>query len=1090
MATFAEWLAGIGLQQYEALFTAHDVDLGVAPDITESDLVALGLSLGHRRRFLAAAAALKRKGADAEAGASHISPAPASNAPLERRPVTVVFLDLVGSTALANRLDPEDMKALLERYREAAGAAVRRHEGHVAQYLGDGLLCYFGYPQAQEDAAERAVRAALEAVRSVTRLQAPDGAPLASRAGIASGVVAAPAHAGTEQTVVGDVPNLAARLQTLAAPSEVVVGAITRELTGTFFEFEPLGSVELKGYAVPQEAWRVRSERPVVSRFAGARNAATPLVGREREIAYLADAWGRAQAGSGHVVMVGGEPGIGKSRLLEAMAERVRVDGARVLRCQCSPYHRNSALHPFAQLVAHAAGLRAADSASSRLAAARAWLAALGRTDKVARALIADLLELEGEEPLAAVEMTAAQRKSETLALLQAFMFAAADRPTLLLFEDAHWIDPTSNLLLEQLLGRIDQRPLLALVSHRPEGLPGWHRHANASALACNPLGQQTCTSLVRTLMAAQALDEAEVAEIVQRGDGVPLFVEELTKAVLALGRDGARAVPATLRDSLMARLDRMGEARGVLQVAAVIGREFDAGTLGALADLEPVPVAAALGRLQEAGLVRVLGERGGWLFHHALVQEEAYESLSTARRRELHARHATLLESAGGAPPELLAQHHAAAGAAARATALWIEAASRSRLRCAFSEALAHLHAALDEARRIADAQASAALALEAQLLLAATLLMQRGPHVPEVAEALGVAHDRATARGDDRALFQASWGLYINAASNLRLDAARDYGEELSVISARLGDNDLEMEALHHRWGICYFTGDLAGMMKHTSDGVARYDPSRHHRFAHVFAGHDSGVCAHVVGSIGWAMCGCGSPMRERALAGVQLAESLDHPVTLAFSLLNAALASCIVGDRAGAARHVERLGAVADRYDFAAQRSVAGFLRALALAEERGAAATADELVRDFDGTRTQGFLALFPVAALAEGLAKAGRREEAARLLDDTLDRLPDARRGIWVSELWRVRGEVRGGESGAADLRVSYDIATAQGAALYRLRAALALAAWQLEHRRREDAARLLAEAGLGAGVDEGLAERRLLDELRSAAGAF
>ena len=1088
MVTFAEWLAGIGLQQYEPLFTAHDLDLVVAPDITDADLVALGLSLGHRRRFLAAAAALKPKGV--EAGAVPVPPAPASGAPMERRPVTVVFLDLVGSTALASRLDPEDMKALLERYREAAGAVVRRHEGHVAQYLGDGLLCYFGYPQAQEDAAERAVRAALEAVRAVARLQAPDGVPLASRAGIASGIVAAPARAAAEQTVVGDVPNLAARLQTLAAPGEVVVGAVTRALTGTFFDFEPLGSVELKGYAVPQEAWRVRAERTVVSRFAAARSAATPLVGREREIAYLIDAWARAQAGSGHVVLVGGEPGIGKSRLLEAMAERVRVDGARVLRCQCSPYHRNSALHPFAQLVANAAGLRAGDAAVSRLAAARAWLSSLGRTDKVARALIADLLELEGEEALTAVEMTAAQRKSETLALLQAFVFAAADRPTLLLVEDAHWIDPTSSLLLEQLLGSVGERPLLALVSHRPEGLPGWHRHANASALACNPLGQQTCASLVRALMAAQALDEAEVAQIVQRGDGVPLFLEELTKAVLALGRDGARAVPATLRDSLMARLDRMGgEARGVLQVAAIIGREFDAATLGALAELDPPPVEAALGRLQEAGLVRALGERGGWLFHHALVQEEAYESLSTVRRRELHARHAALLESAGGAAPELLAHHHAAAGAAARATALWIEAASRARLRCAFSEALAHLHAALDEARRIADADESAARALEAQLLLAATLLMQRGPHVPEVAEALVVAHERATARGDDRALFQASWGLYINAASNLRLDAAREYGEELSRISTRLGDNDLEMEALHHRWGICYFTGDVAGMLKGTSEGVARYDPVRHHRFAHVFAGHDSGVCAHVVSSIGWAMCGCASPMRQRAFTGVQLAESLDHPVTLAFSLLNAALASCIIGDRGEAARHAERLAAVAGRYDFAAQRSVSAFLGALALADERGAAATADELVRHFDGTRTQGFLALFPVAALADGLARAGRREEAARLIDETLGRLPDPRRGIWVSELWRVRGELLGGERGADDLRTSYEIATTQGAALYRLRSALALAAWQVENQRRGDAALLLAEPGLGDAVDETLSERRLLDELRAAAGA-
>jgi class 3 adenylate cyclase len=1088
MTTFAQWLRSNGLQQHEELFAEHDVDLDAAPEITDADLVALGLSLGHRRRFLAAAANLKRASADVAPSAAHPTAPSGIGGAMERRPVTVVFLDLVGSTAMASRLDPEDMKALLERYREAAGGAVRRHEGHVAQYLGDGLLCYFGYPQAQEDAAERAVRAALEALRAVAQLHGPDEVPLAGRAGIASGVVAAPARAGPEETVVGDVPNLAARLQALAAPGEVVVGPITRELTGSFFEFEPLGSVELKGYVVPQPAWRVRAERPVVSRFEGARSAASPLVGREREIAYLDDAWGRARDGNGHLVLVGGEPGIGKSRLLETVAERVQAEGARLLRCQCSPYHLNSALHPFAQLIAHVAGVRANDPAATRLAAARAWLAGLGRPDKVARALVADLLQIDGEETLSAVEMTAAQRKSETLALLKAFLFDPAHQPTLLLVEDAHWIDPTSSVLLEQLLERLDQRPLLALVSHRPEGLPAWHRHASASTIACNPLGLQTSASLVRALVAAQALDETEVAQIVQRGDGVPLFVEELTKAVLALGGDGARAVPATLRDSLMARLDRMGDARAVLQVAAVIGREFDAVTLGALANLEPLAVGAALGRLQEAGLVRSPTENNAWLFHHALVQEEAYESLSTARRRQLHARYAGLLEDSGGAPPELLAQHHARAGESARATTLWLGAAVHARQRCAFSEAVAHANGALEEAKRIADADRAAALALEAQLLLAAILLMQRGPHVPEVAEAMTIAHERAAARGDDRALFQASWGLYLNAASNLRLDAASDYGREVSAISARLSDNDLEMEALHHRWGIAYFTGELAGMLRHTEEGVAYYDRSRHHHLAYVFAGHDPGVCAHQVSSIGWAMCGCTGRMRERAIAGLRLAESLDHPVSLAFSLLNVALVSWIVGDSVVAAEHAERLDAVSNRYDFAAQRSAAGFLGALAWAEERGAAATADDLLRHFDGIRTQGFLALFPAMALADGLARAGRREHAARVIDDALARLPDPRRGIWVSELWRLRGELAAGERAANDLRVAYDIATAQGAALYRLRAALALAAWQIENGRRDDAARLLGEAGLGEQIDDNLADRRSLDELRTAAG--
>jgi class 3 adenylate cyclase/ABC-type lipoprotein export system ATPase subunit len=494
---------------------------------------------------------------------------------IERRQVTVVFSDLVGSTAIGSELDPEDMDRLLQEYRKVSAAVVNRYDGHVAQYQGDGLVAFFGFPAAQEHAAERAVRAGLDIAAAVGRLRRPDGEVLQSRVGIATGLVAAgTAGVPGEQTVVGDAPNLAARLQSFAEPGCVLVGPTTHRLTKAFFEYLFVGEHEVKGYRELIPMWKVLGESAVESRFIASTAGTDPILGRERETAFLVDAWQRAAQGNGHFVVLSGEAGIGKSRLLEALVEHLGDKPHRLLRAQCSPYHGNTVLYPILQLLRHQLDLRRDSRDEENLQRVERMLERIGRSTRQARLLMAELLELRPQETLSQAEMTAAQRKNATLEILEAFLVAPLDGATvLLLLEDVHWSDPTTQTLIERLLGRIDGDRALIIVTHRPEMKPAWGDHRYATPLRCKQLRREHCVALVRHLASRWGMDDALIDEIANRSDGVPLYVKELTKAVLAQQSSSADAVPLTLRDSLTARLDRLGGAKAVAQTASVIGR-------------------------------------------------------------------------------------------------------------------------------------------------------------------------------------------------------------------------------------------------------------------------------------------------------------------------------------------------------------------------------------------------------------------------------------------------------------------------------------------------------------------------------------
>jgi class 3 adenylate cyclase/tetratricopeptide (TPR) repeat protein len=797
------------LAEHAELFRAEKIDAAVLPTLTDADLRELGLPLGDRKKLRAAIEALVPTPEPVRIAAPW--------AAAEQRHLTVMFCDIVDSTALAATLDLETLQNVTDAYQRQVAHCVARYDGFVAKFMGDGVLVYFGYPQAHEDDAERAVRAALDIVTAMPAMRTVNDIELACRVGIASGVVVVgdsiSVGAAAEKSVLGETPNLAARLQAVAPRNGVIIAASTRALVANLFDLKSMDPLALKGIGDAVPAWRVIGARDDTSRFRATRDpASAAFVGRDAELALVLDRWAMAVAGEGQLFLLSGEPGLGKSRLCETMLSCIAGESHAETRLQCSPYHANSALYPVLRHLERTAGLAHHDPPSVR----REHVARLfARPDSAERAitLLGPALGL-GE--IAPVDAAQAGSKAETLGLLRDFLLApAADQPLCILVEDAHWIDPTTQELLSLLIDRLGDRRVLLLITHRPEFIPPWGTCAHLTQLAMNRLSARACAGLVGDLARGKALPEEVLRQIVAKADGVPLFVEELTKAVLESGLlredteawrlDGPLpllAIPSSLHDSFMARLDRMAPVKDVAQVGAAIGREFSARLLAPVLDINEATLGAALIRLVDAGL---LVSRGGdvYAFKHALTRDAAYASLLRSRRQICHQRIATALEEfddgfVRATEPELLAYHYQQAGNFGSALAHWIAAGDVAEQRGANAEAIAHYRSAraLSESGDLSTADR--ARAAEVLLKLGNAQWQTAGYQAEEVMHSYRSAREAALALDQQDEAAEAD----IRMATFLFVSCLNRDVLELGDNVLRRGPARLRPETLVHFW------------------------------------------------------------------------------------------------------------------------------------------------------------------------------------------------------------------------------------------------------------------------------------------------
>ncbi len=648
------WLAQLGLGQYVDVFKANDITLRALPYLDENDLQELGISLGHRRILIA-----EIKKLPLSDNKAHTTLNPESiEEEAERRQLTVVFCDLVGSTVLSQRLDPEEMREILRQYQNLVSAAVRHYQGYVARFVGDGILSYFGWPRAYEDQAERAIRASIDIVNKIKQLTAADFGTLQVRIGVDTGLVVVGDLIGDAtsdlNTVVGDTPNLAARLQNLAAPDDIIIGANTRGLLGATFKLKSLGPQELKGFNQDILAWKVLSERETESRFDAVRGKTlTSLVGREHELGLLTQRWRLAQEGEGQIVLLSGEAGIGKSRLARDFKMAISRDLRFNLSYQCSPHYSNSAFFPIIQRLQRAVNFKENDALEDKLDKLEKSLQLWGSNPKKVAPLFAQLMSVPGEQRYGPLELTPQQLRQRTIeAMIEQILALSQRRSVYVLVEDAHWIDPSMMDFISELMPRITDRPIMIMVTYRPENAPEWLAHPHLTSISLNRLGRKHAAEIAHSV-GGQELMEAMIEKIVSRADGVPLYIEELTKSVIESFSSDKHSIdpgiiPPTLQLSLMARLDRLDDAKEIAQIGAVIGREFSYDLVTAISAKSQTEIKSALTKLLDSGLVfkRGVAPNEIYTFKHSLVQDAAYDTILISRRRRLHALIAEVLEA------------------------------------------------------------------------------------------------------------------------------------------------------------------------------------------------------------------------------------------------------------------------------------------------------------------------------------------------------------------------------------------------------------------------------------------------------------
>ena len=1092
MQQIADWLEQLGMSEYAERFAENRIDLSVLPELTDQHLKDLGIALGDRLKMLRAI----REVSNAAAPTPEPSPAqPKPQDTAERRQVTVMFSDLVGSTALSGRMDPEDLREVISAYQKCVTETVERFGGFVAKYMGDGVLIYFGYPQAHEDDAERAVRAGLELVAAVGDLKTH--APLQTRIGIATGLVVVGdligSGASQEQAIIGETPNLAARLQAIAEPNSVVIAESTRRLLGNLFELQDVAAKDLKGISEQVQASQVLRASTAQGRFEALRAARlTPLVGREEQLELLLRLWSKAKSGEGQAVLISGEAGIGKSRLMAALLERLATEPHVRLRHFCSPQHTDSALYPIIEQWERAAKFAHDDTSQGRLDKLDAILTRTS-TSKENAALFADMLSLSNDGRYPTLELTPEQRRQRTFQALNLQLEAlTSSRPLLVIVEDAHWADPTS---LEAFRHAVDQTAslrALMIVTFRSEFAPPWIGRPHVTSIAINRLAERDVRDMIDHVVGDKPLPPEVRPDIIERTDGIPLFVEEMTKAVLEAENEGvaqrtavpspALAVPASLLGSLLARLDRVGPAKEIAQIGAALGRKFSHPLLAAVVRKPEAELASALDRLIAAGLLFQQGvpPHATYLFKHALVQDAAYGTLLREPRRALHARIAETLQSQfteiAENQPELLARHCTEAGLIEQAASLWGKAGQRSLERSALVEAVAQLTRALDQIATLPASPARRREEMKLQVALITPLTHVKGYAAPETNAAVERARqliEQAETLGeppdDPLLLFSVLYGFWV--ANYVAFDGGmmRELSTEFLALAEKQRAT-MPLSVGHRLVGTSLAcTGDIAQGRAHLDRAAALYNPTEHRPLALRF-GQDVRVA--ILSNRALALWMLGYPTAALADTDQLLtdAREIGQAATVMYGLFHAAHIQLLRGNYQAVNTLGEEVVALAEEKGALLWKG-SGVIDQGCVSALTGKASDAVQMITSGIGLwRATGATAWMPLYRLhlAKAYSELDQFDEAWRNIRDAMSAIEDTKERWWEAEVNRTAGEITllSPERDAAKAEEYFERALAvsrqQQAKSWELRAAMSLARLWREQGKVQQARELLA----------------------------
>ena len=1086
----AEWLGQHGLGQYARTFAENHIDYGTLGDLTDGDLKDLGLSLGHRKRLLKAIQTLaatqqSQDGSGAVSTQASEAPSPAENHEAEVRQITAVFCDLVGSTELSEKLDPEDLRTLIDAYRKSCDEAIRRYDGQVANYAGDGLMAFFGWPRAHEDDAVRAVHAGLAILSEVTRIHG--AVTLASRVGICSGrvVVGQSGGPGGWMEAVGETPNIAARLQAFAPPNTLLVSETTQRLASGAFDFQDIGTQELKGVTRPLRIYRVLSAKQRTSRFEAAHaNALTPLIGRSAELALLLDRWQKAKEGDGQVVLLSGLPGVGKSKLIHELKSSIQNEPHSLLNYQCSPYHSQSAFFPIIEQIELAADLRGDNSGADKFSKIKTYLANVIDDQIEAAPLIANLMSISLADRNRLSTLTPPQIKNRTIdTILEMILFLAAKQATLCLFEDVHWIDPSTLELLELAISRVDRAHVMIAVSFRPEFRHTWSARAAVTSHSLGRLSRGEVTKMIREMSRAEDLPQQILDQIAEKADGVPLFIEELTAStVMAPPQNnqqrsdfdrstsiGLTRVPESLHDALMERVDRVVHGRRLAQVAAVIGREFSYDLLTAASQSAETDLQATLSQLEEADIIYRTGISPSvrFAFKHVLLRDAVYNSLLRGRRQEIHADIAAVLEIHFGEladnRPEILAYHYGEAGNNERAIRCWCEAGRRALANSANVEAIGHLRNALQLLSSLPDTAQRSKQEVDIQLALGIPLIAVEGYAAAQTREAFARARALCLTLNNPPEYFQALFGLWGHAWMGGQNDEALIMANEF-LSRSQASPNSVLLMVAHRIMGSTLLTiGDFRTARHHFEELIALSKIEGRQAVYNLYMVEPQVASLLLLSWDLWFL-GYLDQSLARVSEALALAQELAQPYSIAFAHYMTSIAHLLRGEPTSALRSADQCLEISREQRFSLYVILSTISRGRALGELGRLNEAAAEMQTGIAEARRTGVGMMHPMihSWLADVHAQSGEKEIALSIVEQELGEIGDRTGRSWESELYRQRAQLllelhpSKTADAEADLKRAVEVAGAQSAKALELRAATSLASlWQQQGKASE-----------------------------------